>query len=148
MAAPRAILADRLATPSDGGCEGGVPIRVPRETVWKRRWRAVADDGTEVAVDLDEPVADGAVLSAGERRFVVVQSAEEVVALALPADPRRAAQIGWYLGNRHIPIEVRADEILVEAFPTLTESLERIGIPHECRHDVLRCRPHSGDHRH
>ena len=52
--------------------------------------------------------------------------AEEVVSISMPEDPSMAAKIGWYLGNRHLPIEVREKEILLESFPTLTDSLDRI----------------------
>ena len=73
---------------------------------------------------------------------------EEVIVIPLPEGTELAAKIGWYLGNRHIPVEVREGEIVVEVFPTLTDSLERIGIGYEERSDVLRCGPHSSGHRH
>jgi len=123
-------------------------IRVARVDLWKRRWRGTASDGTEVAVALDEAAKDGQCLYGEEECFQIVQTSEEVVAIPMPDDSEMAAKIGWYLGNRHIPIEVRAEELVMENFPTLTGSLTKIGIPHEVREDVLRCRPHSSDHRH
>ena len=76
------------------------------------------------------------------------QLPEEVVAIPLPESGELGAKIGWYLGNRHIPIEVRESELVMELFPTLTDSLERIGIPFQVRNDVLNCKPHSSGHRH
>lgn len=124
-----------------------VSLPVERVDLWKRRWRGTAGDGTEVAVSLEKPVGNGTYLVGGGRCFQVAQHSEEVVVISLSADSAMAAKIGWYLGNRHLPIEVREKEILVAAFPTLTDSLERIGIPYQLREDVLNCRPHS-EHTH
>lgn len=126
----------------------GVVLPVARVDLWKRRWRGVAEDGTPVAVALAEPVADGALLGGGGRVFRVAQIPEELVCIPMPDDASMSAKIGWYLGNRHIPIEVRESELLMENFPTLTDSLQRIGILFEVRTDVLRCKPHSSSHRH
>lgn len=145
MSAATPILVKRML---ERGTDGAVPVQVDRHTLQKRRWRAVAEDGTEVAVALSQPVVDGDFLDAGARAFRVVQEPEEVVVITLPEASEMAAKIGWYLGNRHIPVEVRDDEIVVEAFPTLTDSLKRIGIGYELRTDVLRCGAHSSGHRH
>jgi len=146
MAGTAAILVTQVCPPNL--LEEVTPVRVRRETLQKRRWRAVAGDGTELAIDLVEPARDGDLISGGGRQFVLVQEAEQVVAIPLPGDRKMAAKIGWYLGNRHLPIEVREDEMLVERFPTLTDSLDRIGIGYSLRTDVLRCRAHSSGHRH
>jgi len=127
-----AILLDRI-----GEFSPDAPtLPVLRVDLWKRR------------VSLDEATQDGVCLYGDHACYRVVQLPEEVVAIPLPANAEMAAKIGWYLGNRHIPIEVRETEIVMEIFPTLTESLTRIGVAHEVRQDVLRCRPHSTDHRH
>jgi urease accessory protein UreE len=125
-----------------------VPVRIARIDLWKRRWRQVAENGEEIAVDLEAPARNGEILLGDEGCFRIEQTAEEVIAIAMPSKPDLAAKIGWYLGNRHIPIEVRPDEILLENFPTLVDSLARIGIAYIVREDVLNCRPHSEDHRH
>lgn len=122
-------------------------VRVDRLRLWKRRWRALAEDGTELAVALEEPAKNGQVLCGGGRRFRIEQEEEEVVVIGMPENASMAAKIGWYFGNRHLPIEVREESILLENFPTLTDSLERIGIPYEIRREVLNCRPHS-EHTH
>lgn len=126
----------------------GVLLPVARIDLWKRRWRGIAEDGTEVAVALEEAATNGQILCGDALSFRIVQEPEEVVAIPIPKDADLAAKIGWYLGNRHIPIEVTAAEMVMENFPTLTDSLKRIGISFEIREDVLNCRPHSADHRH
>lgn len=125
-----------------------VALVVDRVDLLKRRWRGMAEDGTRVAVDLERPAKDGEYLAGGGRRFRIEQMPEKVVAIPLPENAEMAAKIAWYLGNRHIPIEVRPEEIVLEEFPTIVDSLEAIGIPYAVREDVLHCKAHSSDHRH
>lgn len=125
-----------------------VGLPVSREKLWTLRWRGTAADGTEVAVALESPAKQGMILASLERSFRIEQEPEEVVAIAMPAESEMAAKIGWYLGNRHLPIEVRKEEIVLANFATLTDSLDRIGIRYEVRQDILLCRPHSEEHRH
>lgn len=141
---PKAILLDQIA---DDEQSDAVALPVARITLWTRRWRSTAEDGTVVAVALEKAARDGEILLGGGRAFRIAQMREKVVALTMPAEQSMAAKIGWYLGNRHLPIEVREEEILLELFPTLTDSLDRIGIAYEVREDVLNCRPHS-EHTH
>ncbi|MGJ8725119.1 MAG: urease accessory protein UreE [Roseibacillus sp.] len=140
----KAILLDQV---SEEDCPDAVALPVARITLWTRRWRSTAEDGTVVAVALEKAAQNGNVLLGGGRSFRIAQMPEEVVAITMPEEQSMAAKIGWYLGNRHLPIEVREKEILLESFPTLTDSLERIGIGYTMREDVLNCRPHS-EHTH
>ena len=124
-----------------------VVVHVDRHTLYKRRWRATAEDGTELAVDLKSPVSDAALLSSKEGAvFQVKQIKEDVIVIPLPNKSEMAAQLGWYLGNQHLPVEVRSDAIIVEQVNTLAASLDRIGIPYTSSHDVFRCRMHSHQH--
>ena len=140
----KAILLDQIA---EEDCPDAVALPVARIVLWTRRWRSTAEDGTVVAVALEKAAQNQDVLLGGDRSFRIAQMAEEVVSISMPEDPSMAAKIGWYLGNRHLPIEVREKEILLESFPTLTDSLDRIGIDYSMREDVLNCRPHS-EHTH
>ncbi len=128
--------------PSDLGV-----IHIDRTRLYKRRWRAVAECGTEVAVALDEAAKHGQVIMGKEQVFLIQQIPEKVVVIPIPVDPSFAAKIGWYFGNRHLPIEVRDDVMLTEYFPNLLDSLNRIGIEHSVGEDILRCKPHS-EHMH
>jgi len=129
--------------------EQPITVSISRHDLYKRRWRALADDGIELAYAEipDQKITDGTIVRAGAKNYRVAQISEEVIAVELPDDPSMASKIGWYFGNRHIPIEVRETEIVVEEFPTLCESLSRIGIPFTRRTDILRCPAHS-EHRH
>ena len=138
-----AVLIEKV---SDG--EGkSTKVLVDRVTLYKRRWRATAIDGTELAVALDDPAKDGQTLeSADGRRFLIEQTEESIVSIPLPQSTKMAAQVGWYLGNQHLPVEVREEEILLEEIETLKASLKRIGIPFKTRVDVFRCKMHSHQH--
>ena len=137
-----------LVTEFASNKEGAIPIHIPRTLLQKRRWRATAENGTELAADLPKPAIHGTLLKGGNNTYQIHQKPEEVIVIPLPDTPSMAAKIGWYLGNRHLPIAVQNDEMLVELFPTLTDSLDRIGIPYTQRTDVLRVRAHSSAHRH
>lgn len=124
-----------------------IVVRVDRHTLYKRRWRARAENGDELAVNLEAPVEDGTLLDAGEGRiFRVEQTSEDVIAIPMPSSPEMAAKLGWYLGNQHLPVEVRAEEIVLEKVHTLAASLKRIGIPFREGHEVFRCKMHSHTH--
>ncbi|MGJ8657718.1 MAG: urease accessory protein UreE [Akkermansiaceae bacterium] len=122
-------------------------IKVDRHTLYKRRWRATAENGTELAVNLPAPVPEGTILtSANDEHYLIQQTTEDVLVISLPTSTQLAAQVGWYLGNQHLPVEIRPDAIILEKLDTLAASLDRIGIPYTFKHDVFRCRMHSHQH--
>ena len=122
-------------------------VFVDRHTLYKRRWRAKAEDDTELAVNLESAVPDGTLLDARNGRiFLITQLPEDVLAIPLPKKAEMAAKVGWYLGNQHLPVEIREDEIILENLKTLAASLDRIGIPYTLRKDVFHCKMHSHQH--
>ncbi len=125
-----------------------IAVQVDRHTLYKRRWRARAVDGSELAVDLEAPVTDGTLLDGGAAKkvFQIEQTPEDVLVIPLPDTTEMAAKIGWYLGNQHLPVEIRDNEIILERLDTLAASLERIGIAYEFRNDIFRCKMHSHQH--
>ena len=136
-----------LIKKTDGDAEDAVLVKVDRHTLYKRRWRATAENGDDLAVNLDAPVGDGAFLDGGEGRvFKIVQSEEEIIAIPLPAAPEMAAKVGWFLGNQHLPVEVTKEEIILEKVNTLRASLKRIGIPFREGKQVFHCKMHSHQH--
>lgn len=121
-----------------------VAIQLDRHTLQKRRWRATAVDGTELALDLEEPVSHGDVVAVVEgARYVIQQAPEPVLILPLPESTEEAARLGWFLGNQHLPVEVRKDCILVEDIPTLAQAIHKNHIDHRHGHEVFLSDPHS-----
>lgn len=119
-------------------------IELDRHTLLKRRWRATATDGTELALDLSEPVSHGTTVAATEsHRYVVQQSPEAVLVIPLPAKTDEAARLGWFFGNQHLPVEVRHDCLLVEDIPTLADAIQRNHIAHHQGTEIFLADPHS-----
>jgi urease accessory protein UreE len=124
-----------------------IAVKVSRNILYKRRWRAFATDQTELAVDLPAPAQHGNILrSHDERFFLIEQIPEDLLVIPTPNRLDLATQLGWYLGNQHLPIEVRNGEILLEDLSTLRASLNRIGIPYTPRQDIFHCKIPSHSH--
>jgi len=122
-------------------------VLVDRDTLYKRRWRATAQNGTELAINLPEPVANGTHLrSTVGNIYTIQQTEEELIIIKLPSSTQLSTQLGWFLGNQHLPIEVREDRILMQHQPTLIGKLERIGIPYSVETDIFNCKFHSHIH--
>ncbi len=124
-----------------------VIIQIDRHTLYKRRWRSTAEDGTELAVNLESPVSHHSLLrSENGTLYRIQQIKEDILIISLPQTTQLAAQVGWYLGNQHLPVEVRPDAIILEKLDTLAASLDRIGIPYSFDHDIFLCKIHSHQH--
>ena len=86
-------------------------LSLPFETRQKSRFRAVLDDGTEVAVMLER----GQILRHGEHLLgpdgllVRVEAAPEPVSEARSSDALLRMRASYHLGNRHVPLELAAD---------------------------------------
>ncbi|MBK1790762.1 hypothetical protein JIN82_06295 [Persicirhabdus sediminis] len=75
--------------------------------------------------------------------YHIQQLAEEIIEVPMPQSLEMAAKVGWYLGNQHLAVEVRADKIILEYVHTLAKSLDRIGIPYQVTQGVFLCGMHS-----
>lgn len=136
----------RVLPPASGG--DVVMLRVPRETLAKRRWRGVAEDGAEFGFDLEEPLGDGAVIHRTEGVvYAIRQMPEPVLEVALPgvAD---AAWLGWMIGNLHFALEIGEGVIQVADDPALRQMFVREGIVFSEKHCVFRPMSGSSGHPH
>lgn len=121
-----------------------IAIELDRHTLLKRRWRATAADGTDLALDLDEPVSHDTTIAVTETtRYVVKQRPEAVLIIPLPESTDDAARLGWFFGNQHLPVEVRPDCLLVEDLPTLADAIHRNHIQHRHGNEIFQADPHS-----
>lgn len=126
-----------------------VPVRVDRHTLAKRRWRIQAEDGEDIAVDLENPCSHGDLLWTTElKAYFVDQAFEQVVEIPMPADPGLAATLGWFLGNQHLPVEIMHEGIRLEASSHLMSLLERSHIDFSVREAVFSPAAHSASHSH
>lgn len=129
-----------------------IPVPADRHILQKKLWRAAAADGQEFALDLEEPISHGTVLQISDgKAYVIQQAPEEVLEVAVPSDPADAAQLGWMIGNQHLPVEVKDDVIYVEAVNTVAEFFKRQHIHFHEKLEVFQPSPHSrnaGHHHH
>ena len=79
----------------------------------RRRFRLTADQGDDILLDLPQAVAmaDGDGLQLEDGRWLKVQAAPEKIVEIRHEDQEQLMRLAWYLGNRHLPTEIR-DQVL------------------------------------
>jgi urease accessory protein len=75
----------------------------------RRRFRLTTDQGDDVLLDLPQTIAlsDGDGLRLEDGRWLKVQAAPETLVEIKHEDPLQLMRLGWHLGNRHLPTEIR-----------------------------------------
>lgn len=122
-------------------------LKIDRLQLAKRRWRGVAEDGTEFGFDLEHPLHNGDAFFVTESQvYVIEQQAEPVIDIALPHAPTAAARIGWLLGNLHFSMELHVGHIRVNDDAAIRLLLEREHISYELTEGIFH--PLSGAHSH
>ncbi|HZP61274.1 MAG TPA: urease accessory protein UreE [Opitutaceae bacterium] len=118
-----------------------IAIRVDRQKLAKRRWRAAADDGTEFGFEIEAPLRHGDVIWADNRvRYVIRQLPEPVLEIPLDFAPDEAAAIGWAVGNLHFPIDAQPTRLLAPDDSGLRQALDRLGIHYHVAVEIFQ--PH------
>ena len=122
-----------------------VAIRLDRQKLAKRLWRAKAEDGTDFGFEGNDPARDGDLLAQVQGfRYVVRQLAEPVLEIPLDVAADDAAVIGWAVGNLHFPIEGQPGRLLAPDDPGLRQALDRLGVPYHAVEEVFRPRRFAG----
>lgn len=104
-----------------------VTLHAERRQFLKRRWRGVAEDGTEFGFDLDERLIDGCVIfREGGKDYVVRQTPEKVFRIAFE-NPAQAALVAWKTGNLHMPAQITGDALLVLHDEAMAQLIQREG---------------------
>jgi urease accessory protein len=118
----------------------------------KSRLAATLDNGEPVALLLPHGtrLADGDVLVADDGGLVRVAAAAQSVLRAHAATPLLLMRAAYHLGNRHTPVEIGADYLLLEADPVLGQMLTRLGLVVEAATQPFQPEPgaYGGGHRH
>jgi urease accessory protein len=106
-----------------------VAVRVDRQKLAKRLWRAVADDGVEIGCELERPLQPGdTVYQTEQARYVVTQEPEAVLEIRLDLPPSAAAGVGWAIGNLHLELMSEPERLLALDEKAVRRLLERIGV--------------------
>lgn len=107
--------------------ERWVTLCAERRQFLKRRWRGIAEDGTEFGFDLEDRLADGGVIFQQDGMDYIVRQLPEVVYRIPFASPAQAALVAWKAGNLHLPAQILEDAILVLHDEAMAQLLEREG---------------------
>ena len=107
-------LIPRMLAPSSSlPLEDQITLYAERRQFLKRRWRAIADDGTEFGFDLESLLTDGCVVFHQNGKDYVVRQVPELVYEVRYESPAHAALVAWRVGNLHLPAQILADRIHV-----------------------------------
>jgi urease accessory protein len=105
------------------------------DTRQKSRFEAMDSKGRAIGVFLPRGtiVRGGDVLVAEDGSLVVVEARAQPVLVVTAATTSGApaldlARAAYHLGNRHVPLEVRADRVVLEPDHVLAELLQRMGL--------------------
>jgi urease accessory protein len=101
----------------------------------RRRLKLATDTGEPFLLDLQRPtrIADGDGLQLDDGSYVLVRAAAEDCALVRCADPTAMTRIAWHLGNRHLPVQIVADGLLIRADHVIVEMARGLGAVVEAR---------------
>jgi urease accessory protein len=131
---------------------GARKLLLPFELRQKKRFRAVLEDGAEVAVFLPRgaPLADGDLLATDDGSLIrIIADAEHLLYVTSPS-AHALMRAAYHLGNRHTPVELGDGFLKLETDPVLKEMLLRLGV--HVKEDYLPFQPeqgaYSGDHSH
>jgi urease accessory protein len=119
----------------------------------QRRWvrgRFTTQRGREIALALPTgtTLEPGATVWIEPDWYLAIEAAPESVLAILPADARAAVRIAFEVGNRHFPLAVDGDALLVPDDTAMVQLLDRIGVRWERRQSAFQPigKAHSHDH--
>ena len=102
-----------------------VPVLVDRHKLARRRWRGVAADGTDFGFDVTEALSHQACIFSSETKAYCIEQTPEACFLVAIDEPKRAAWLGWMIGNLHFKAAFSEQGILVQVDLAVQQMLER-----------------------
>lgn len=104
----------------------------------QRRWargRFTSAQGREIALALPtgKTLDPGVILHVEPHWRLEVRAADEPVLAIRPAGYESAVKIAFEVGNRHFPLAIEGESLLVPDDPAMAQLLERLGAPWERR---------------
>jgi len=93
-------------------------------------------DGTPIVLLLPRGTAltDGTVLAADDGTRAVVRAAAEPVLCVAATTPQALVRVVYHLANRHVPMQLAADHVLIEPDPVLARLAQALGATVESQH--------------
>ncbi|MGH9434951.1 MAG: urease accessory protein UreE [Terriglobia bacterium] len=117
----------------------------------QRRWvrgHFTTAKGRDVALALPTGtmLEPGVILWVEPLWYLIVEAAAEPVLAIFPSDYQNALKVAFEVGNRHFPLALEEDRLLVQDDPAMVQLLERLGASWERRQSVFN--PIGNAHRH
>jgi urease accessory protein len=108
----------------------------------QRRWmrgRFTTERGRKIGVALPTgtTLANGTVLYVGPDWYLKIEAASEPVLEIVPANCNEAVKIAFEVGNRHFPLALSENKILVPDDKAMVRLMERLGAPFERRQAIF-----------
>jgi urease accessory protein len=121
-------LADPAAVPA-AALAAAVEIALAHDERCRSRHVAMRSDGTAVALMLPRGTVlrDGTLLAASDGRLAVVRAAPQAVLRVAAASPPDLLRVVYHLANRHVPMQLGADHVLIEPDPVLARLAASLG---------------------
>jgi urease accessory protein len=108
----------------------------------QRRWmrgRFTTERGRKIGVALPTGtmIAPGSILHVGEDWYLKMEAAIEPVLEIVPSDSAEAVKIAFEVGNRHFPLALDENKILLVEDKAMVRLMERLGVPFRRRRAVF-----------
>src|SRR6201984_1237697 len=127
-------------------------LTLPYDLRRKTRQLARLDTGEEVGLLLAPGtfLKDGDILESAEGGRLRIVAAAEPILFVTASDSEKLTRAAYHLGNRHIPVEIGAGFLRLEADPVLKEMLQRLDLSVEERKEAFNPESgaYGGGHRH
>ncbi|MCE2968723.1 MAG: urease accessory protein UreE [Burkholderiales bacterium] len=119
----------RAEAPTAEELAGAPRLRLTHEERVRSRLATVLADGTAVAILLPRGslLRDGTVLAGDDGALAVVEAAPQPVARIAAASALDLLRATYHLANRHVPVQLAVDHLLIEPDPVLERMLAALG---------------------
>jgi urease accessory protein len=104
-------------------------VTLPYHERHHRRRRFKSDGGMEFMLDLPraEQLAEGDALRLESGALVAVRAAPEALIAVTAATPALLMRCAYHLGNRHLPVQLDAERLLIQTDSVIAEMLVGLG---------------------
>ena len=110
----------------------------------RRRIVMKGEKGVEFLLDLAgaRTLKDGDGIVLADGRIVEVRAADEPLAEITATDPTQLVRLAWHLGNRHLPVALSNNRLLIRRDHVVEHMLEGLGA--KVRHVAAPFNPEAG----
>jgi urease accessory protein len=136
------MVIDRIPEPAPPGKLQGKDADKVVLTWEQRRWtrgRLTTAGGREIALALPTGTVlqTGDVLCVEPEWYAFVEAAREPTLAVSPSNQTAALRVAYEVGNRHFPLAIEPDALLVPDDPAMVQLMDRLGVAWERRNVVF-----------